>query len=61
MLESYDWLSDRKFADLSRLVTHVDTLIELSEKRAKENASEATPQWKFNLKNQQPGDLQDAA
>jgi site-specific DNA recombinase len=55
-LEPYDWLADREFADLSPLVTHVDTLIELAPKPANDNQPEI-PQWKHNLKNQRPDDL----
>jgi hypothetical protein len=55
-LEPYDWLADRKFADLSPLVTHVDTLIELSPQAANDNTPEV-PQWRYNLKHQRPDDL----
>lgn len=60
-LEPYDWLADRKFADLSPLVTHVDTLIELSCAPDRANKPEVVPQWKSNLKNQRPDDLPNAA
>jgi site-specific DNA recombinase len=55
-LQPYDWVADREFADLSPLVTHVDTLIELSAKPANDNTPEI-PQWRYNLKHQRPDDL----
>ena len=36
-LEPHFWLLDRKFSDLSPLVTHLDTLIELKSEAANDN------------------------
>lgn len=56
-LAPYDWLADREFADLSPLVAHVDTLIELTPQNDNDNEPSQTPQWKCNLKNQKPDSL----
>ncbi|WP_457936065.1 recombinase family protein [Mesorhizobium sp. 10J20-29] len=54
-LKPHGWLADRQFADLSLLVTHVDTLIELSAQPANDNKPEI-PQWRYNLQHQRPDD-----
>lgn len=58
VLEPFDWLLNREFSDLSPLVTHVDTLIELSPKNSNNDHPGPVPKWKHNLKNQRPDDLQ---
>jgi hypothetical protein len=60
-LEPYDWLADREFADLSPLVTHVDTLIELAPQNDNDKQPRQTSQWKRNLKNQRPDEFLEAA
>ena len=42
-LEPHDWLLDRNFSDLSPLVTHIDTLIELLPDPPRESANDNKP------------------
>ncbi|MFZ1813091.1 MAG: recombinase family protein [Rhizobiaceae bacterium] len=60
-LEPQNWLLDRQFADLSPMVTHIDTLIELAPKNDNDKRPSQIPQWKYDLKNQRPDDLTEAA
>jgi len=60
-LEPFDWIQDRNFSDLSPLVTHIDTLIELLPKPHGKKKPETIPQWEYDLNHQQLNNLQDAA
>ena len=64
-LEPYSWLTSRDFAELTPMVTHLGPLLELLRSRDISQRAKATkpkvPLWKYNLKNQRPDDLSEAA
>lgn len=60
-LEPHDWLQDREFSDMSRLVTHFSTALELLPSPANDNQPESVHLRMHNLRNQQSIKLQSAA
>lgn len=48
-LEPYDWIAERNFSDLSPMVTHIDTLLELFPEPANDNTPPKVQQWKKNF------------